>query len=891
MKKYILFLLIIFISCTKGYSFDLKTHLWVAQQLLNDVVKNKAITINEKRYELNNQVLSALINNPAHFRMGTLGIDVFPDPVVGQITAHPGLTNGWKTDDWIQHVLNSASNPAEIAFAYGYACHAAMDIFAHTYVNAYSGDIFLLTDEIIVERRHFALEKYIGNHLPNLVSIDGQILTDYASLVSAPSGFLIKTFILNNNVTGEYLKSGSLHLVAMNGVYNVVKEIDNANQNIISTLSSNYLNLLKEEQRLILELDKKVGLTAQAGLQLNLAKEALDLKIATNKILLEKIEFERDLIDNGIKTKKDIEDIIQQKHKLISDGNKLINSFENEIIDKKADVTKLASDIALLPLTVSKDIFEEITKWVPGIPYPCGTKWCKDWGVKYPCGIEYCSTGDWVKELIKKTISIANPAIDELKNQKNRLIDEIANTERAISNTKSDIFSATNDIAQKTEELNNLITNIALSEANELNYKTQKEILEKEIEVLQATYNQAREIYEKVKKEEDELRGRLEAFVDQFINVAKDFIERYNLIHLMLENWKGDIEKACVQYINAGEDFSKDILSNRGNGFSHYTDWYKCWSPVFTAIPSEVPQAVCSIGDYYTKLNAEIDKALEKLGPLQYLLNPTKKLKEYVENEAKKSLEYAATHISNHIFGKETTDFFLMISGRETVTTQKLIEIFREDGSGKNLITFNDITTTINKELGINDGNNTIDINRFAAIYNALQLSKLSVLNGRSLNKLHSDYLGNKKTAYGKTLYPDIDNSNFTILNKAVSSIDGSCQWMQTSTPIYRHSGFDQKWPNDRMYGYSHCSNDNYGFRFWVDEPSRESIFNIIFKGPLTPALYTYASYNNENKRFIPCDENPFPNTTNNNCRILESNTLCTDSRFRRFFKRLFNRY
>jgi hypothetical protein len=96
MKKYTLFLFIIFISSTNAYSFDLKTHLWVAQQLLNDVVKNKTITINEKRYELNKEVLSALINNPAHFRMGTLGIDVFPDPIVGQITAHPGLNNGWK---------------------------------------------------------------------------------------------------------------------------------------------------------------------------------------------------------------------------------------------------------------------------------------------------------------------------------------------------------------------------------------------------------------------------------------------------------------------------------------------------------------------------------------------------------------------------------------------------------------------------------------------------------------------------------------------------------------------------------------------------------------------------------------------------------------------------
>ena len=30
----------------------------------------------------------------------------------------------------------------ELAFAYGYMLHAAMDTWAHSYVNAYSGDIF-----------------------------------------------------------------------------------------------------------------------------------------------------------------------------------------------------------------------------------------------------------------------------------------------------------------------------------------------------------------------------------------------------------------------------------------------------------------------------------------------------------------------------------------------------------------------------------------------------------------------------------------------------------------------------------------------------------------------------------------------------------------------------
>lgn len=861
-KKYFIIPVLFLLTSLNAGAFDLKTHLWLAQQLLNDVTQHKAITINNKKYQLNQQVLAALIQNPANFRMGTLGIDVFPDPIVGQITAHPGLTNGWKTDDWIQHVLNSASNPAEIAFAYGYACHAAMDIFAHTYVNAYSGDIFSLADEVAVERRHFALEKYIGNHLPKLVTADGQLLPDQAALISAPAGFLTKTFILNNKVTGEYLKSGSFHLVAMNGVYNAIKELDNANQKAVSLISTNYLNYLKEQNRLILELDKHVSLTAQAGLQLKLAKEAVDLKVAANQVLLDKIKIERDLIDKGIQAKKDIEGLLQQKHQLLKDGNNLITSLHNDMIDKQGQVLKLSTDIAALPATVSIEVVKKVAGWLPGI-----------------------------SELIKITEQVANPAIDKLKKQQNNLIAQITNAQKRIVQTQSDMVIAANDIVQKTEELRQVITNTALAEANEAAYNGQKALLEAEIATLQETYAKAQEIYEKVRKEEDDLRGRLEKFVDEILNVAKDLIERYNLVHLALENWRGDVEKACDAYINAGEKFAKGMLSNGDAGLSHYIEWYKCWSPVFTAIPSELPQAICTFTNYYEKLNSEIDKIMVRLGPLQYLINPTKLVKEHLEKEVKKQTEYAAIQISNHIFGKETTDLFLLLAGREAVTTAKLIEIFKVDGSGKNLLSFENITTVINKEMGITGEESNVDPEKFAALHNALQLSKLSVLNGISLNRLHTDYLGNKGTAYGKRLYPDVDNTSFSILYRAVSSIDGSCQWMQFATPIYRHSGFDQKWPKERSYGYSHCSNGNDGFRFWVDEASRKSIFNVVFKGPLTPELYAYAAYNSENTRFIPCEKNPFPNTADSGCDFLKSNMHCNDNWFTRFFNNLFDRY
>ncbi len=891
MKKNIFLFLLSVLVTFKGYSFDLKTHLWLAQQLLNDVIKNKSITLNGKQYKLNDQVYSALVNHPSEFRIGTLGIDVFPDPVVGQITAHPGLVNGWKTDDWIQHVLNSAESPAEIAFAYGYACHAAMDIFAHTYVNAYSGDIFLLTDnEVAVERRHFALEKYIGNHIPPIITDDGRTITDNSALISGPHDFLSRTFILNNKVTDQYVKSGSLHLVAMNGVYNVVQKMDAANQSVVGFLGAKYLEYLKEQYRFVLELDKKVGLTAQAGLQLKLAKEALDIKIAANKILLEKIRIERDIINKGIEAKKTIESFIQLKHTFIADANGLLHNLENEIIDKEAQILKLGADIALLPLTVAKTIVEEITKWIPAIPYPCGIKTCHGpFGVPYPCP-KICNT-KLITELITRVIQVVNPAIGQLTRSKNDLIDRVANAKKQITATKADVVNAANDIAKKTEELTNLATNIALAEANELNYKTQKGLLEKEIEVLQRAYDEAKKIYETVKREEDDLRGRLEAYADQFINVAKKLIEKYNLVHLLLKNWQGDIEKASKNYIIAGEKFAKDVLSANGNGFSHYQDWFKCWAPVFTAIPSQIPQAACVLEDYYTKIRSEIDELLEQLGPLQYLLDPTKKLRELLMQEVKEKAEYAAIQISNHLFGAQTTDFFLMITGREAVTTPKLIGIFREDGSGKNLVSFPDVTLVINKEMGLANDGEMIGIDKFATLHNALQLSKLAVLPGQSLNTIYTDYAGNGRTDYGRTLYPNSDNSRFTILNKAVSSIDGSSQWMHTSVPIYRDKGFDNKWPNDRQYGYSQCQDDESGFRFWVDKTARKKIFPVLFRGPLTPELYAYASYNADNRLFIPCAENPFPNTETDNCNILGSNTFCKDRGLKRFFKKLFGKY
>ena len=139
-----------------------KDHFWIGQQVINDVQDDGKITLAGRSYEVDEQIRRAIIDHPDRFRMGNLGPDVFPDPVVGQTTTHPGLKKGWKTDEWLKHLITSANSPDEVAMAFGFVAHAAGDVFAHTYVNAYAGDVFILTDdERDVERRHFVLEKYI----------------------------------------------------------------------------------------------------------------------------------------------------------------------------------------------------------------------------------------------------------------------------------------------------------------------------------------------------------------------------------------------------------------------------------------------------------------------------------------------------------------------------------------------------------------------------------------------------------------------------------------------------------------------------------------------------------------------------------------------------------
>lgn len=866
MKKLLLLFSLIF--SLKASAYDLYTHLWIAQQVLNDIVAKEQVEINGRTYRLDAKVRDALKAHPAAFRIGTLGPDVFPDPVIGQISAHPGVPGGWKTDDWIAHVLKEARTGEEIALAYGYACHAAMDMFAHTYVNTYAGDIFSLLDgELDVELRHFLLEKYIGLSLPQLHDPAGNPLSISGSLISAPKKFLSRAFILHSGLTAQYSKSevSAYHLIAMNGVYVAVRQARETTQDIIGLVAEEYGKLLIRQHTLALELENQVGFTKQMELSFKAAALALDIKREANKVLTEKIALEKKVIDEAIAAIAAAQDLIAKKNDALKALNDLDHRLASELIEKKRDLVDQAAKLA----TIDKTIFEEVSKRVKKWLGPLSFIW----------------------ETVTETVSKVNPAWQYQEKIVKELNKAISKVEQSIVNTKRDIVNTGIDIQANIEREQNETARKAAAEVNKLKYEAELALLEAELDAAETAYNEAKAAYDKAVALKEDLETAYKDFLENILGRIVDIVERYNLINLYLENWIGDIEKGAEAYVEAGEQFAKSVLNGSGNGLSAYLDWWKCWKPVFTGVPSEIPGGLCALEDFYGKINGEIDKIIEDMGVFGWLIAPQKKLEAEVKQEVKPLMDKALTDVSNILLGERFTTFFNLISQREQFSTQRLQQVFAEDQSDKRLLIIPAVLPLVQEELGITADRARLDPAAFSAFHNSIVLSKLTVLPTGSLNQLHRDYCGNARTAYGRHLYePAADESKFTLLLRAVSSIDGSYQWMNTSLPMFRQSGHDEDWLNEgRRYGYSHCDNDAYGFRFWVDKRSRKKIFPVIFRGPLTKALNGYASLNPANTAFEACEDMPFPESEDHRCRRQSRDRRCSEGGLRRLLRRWFD--
>lgn len=175
------------------HAFKVDLHIWIAQQILDDAGDGYL----EFRYAgerrdvlipLPADVARALRVAPEYFRMGSVGPDAFPDVLVGQFVLHPGVKGGWGTAEWLRHLRSVALSDQELAFVMGLFCHAAADVFAHSYVNRYAGDVFDIEHNPTAARRHVLLESFLSAYTPPLRDARGPL--DYRKAVSRPDGGL-----------------------------------------------------------------------------------------------------------------------------------------------------------------------------------------------------------------------------------------------------------------------------------------------------------------------------------------------------------------------------------------------------------------------------------------------------------------------------------------------------------------------------------------------------------------------------------------------------------------------------------------------------------------------------------------------------------------------------
>lgn len=839
-------LLALSLFTTGAQAFKVNTHVWVGQQVLNDVTPDGRVTIAGREYTVAPHVVEALRQHPNEYRMGNIGPDAFPDVVAGQMTTHPGVPGAWQSDDWLAWLLSgSGTNPRKIAFNYGYVAHAAADVFAHSYVNTYSGGVFWLMDdgegvEQEVEVRHFALESYIAKRTPPLYDDRGVYLGRPEDVVATPAAYLRDHLIFNDTVKRQYQADDvtfiTPHLPAMYSVYRAIdKSIDELNSvegiiNVaIPAFAARITDLEEQIAEFTSEIERLHNEILIKGSAINAAKELIELKKLLIEQKVEEIERLQEII-------ADLQDLVAQR-----------NAVVNEWQDKLANTVK-----------------ETCQNYCP----PPGPPGCGEW-YSPPCLPSPC---ELICKVTQAWIDVNNKLQDALMAYESAKLDFAANVllKEAAEKAKSDAELA-----------------IAAAEAQIKALEAAIELAETLIEQHQTAREQARADLIAVKRELEQTESLKPAYV-------------YPL-RTLLTNWRRDVELAGEAYIYASGDVIKEVLREPTDAtrlLEPLSDWLGCWGPVFGGVPRAVPNGVCAVERALDKVQQTIVDFRNGLGDLAWLIDPVGQLEREIMQELTPRVAEAAAKLAEKVGKQEMGDMVRLLAS-PGVDESALNSIFASDTTGRHLLRIGDAGARVNAEMKLTAAG-YFDPERYRVVRNAVVLAKLTLLGPDQLNQLYVDLVYNgvppalaPPTEYGYTLYTD--RPNFNVLVGAVRSIDGNQQWQELGLPYPRLPGFsDPLWPVPggigawappaaatdldsvrRRFGYRFCDlmqdpqNCGYarGFRLWQDDQAREKVFKAIFQGPVAPGVeypseLGFAELLPENYPFRACKQNPFPRTT-----------------------------
>ncbi len=847
-QKYSVLLLAVAMGILLGKpstAFKPYTHLWVGQQVLNDIADGclelldaaSCITIEvcvnerngvffpwtqsalcrKREYRVAEDVVNALKRFPAEYRMGHIGPDAFPDFVVGQLTTHPGLKDGWKTDDWLQWLLRKRqAGDGERAFIYGYLGHAAGDMFAHTYVNTYAGDIFLLTDvEQTVERRHFALEDFIDRHTPPIKDIEGRNVPT-AALLRVPDSFVADQLILNEDVNGQYLRSEVIaftpHLLAMHSVVRTLQE------------SIHRTNFAEIEWKLPLRIPER-----EREIESEIENAAREVDSLASPLRMAK-----DHVDAA-------QHVLQEHDRRIAEQAEAVKAAAaalEEVLDQRGTADELRSAAPEIRAKLQKDL-EATSKRLDSTPAKhvrtIKEEVCKK--LRDPFG------------LIKKACKMANRKVEEVNKAHEDLKKEIDGTKKKLLKLDADLERAKQTLADapRLEAERRAVKDAAAKKLLELDLARKADsagqkaldIASKTLADLEARRRELLERIAKLRSARDLLRG-LPGAVGQ--------------IRDSLRGWNKDARSATAAYVDAGRRAMLTLVDKdsekKSNMLDPYREWKTCWSPAFMGIPSQLPGSGCVVArsvDELKQLVAQTRKdARDAFGQTGgWIVDPLGKLEEEIQKALIPAVERAGLDLTHFVAGKEWGEFAEILVGGSA--DRHLNKLFGTDESPKNLLLIPDIASRARCDMAVRDG--VFSETEFAAAYNAVVLSKLALLDPAELNRLAADSGWWGDSHWGDQLYDEKTQSN--VLLRAVKSIDGDHAWSPVAPPRPRRVGEDHTPKKERSFGRPRPD----GFRFWMSCKARKLVFPGIFHGPLNDFLDLVP----KDYPYRPTPENPFP--------------------------------
>lgn len=775
-----------FLYHSNAHALKTNTHVWIADEIINDI-QDGSLTIYVDgvgvSIPVNNTLKASILGYKKEFRGGSIGADAFPDPLVGQISIHPGSKdrggNGktWNTDSWLKHINSNAVYNNEKAFAYGNLVHSASDVIAHTYVNMYSGDIFDYMQhsehDNKPERRHLYLESYIGDLTPNLS--DGLSFKDSVSIPD----------------TSTFLTSSCYQYI---GRSTTIYDTGQCNEKQ-DYLSRTFLYTPSDI------VSKVNSFGSESG-----------VKYTTQ------MQQYKDAANEGVFGGSHLLAVYELRYKI----EQLIKS------DSLKDMDTVLANGAVFDWTNS------------GIANALTTLAQKVRGLEYGALDEIQKVKEELEDTIASTTLRANKVTESFALAADNQMDAVVSFQGKIFALESKII----DLDSKVRQLSCPWWDYVCKKINSEISRNLSDLSDAKIDLNNqiASYLSSRDLLldsiQKLHTAVQNINLVRRSLDNTVIDLAKVLLKDANPARAILINWAEGIDSAMYSYRSLGLDIMKAEM-NGDDPVQVVEDWAfgQCNIQKLIGFGSDFGSSLCKLNKNAEALTDSIHELAPFMGQaLALKLNdkiiaiPKEAVRREFQSIVSDKLDEVAPNLENFIRTLESN-----------VTATVLNNEFA-DGGSEGYLKIPDMAARVDAEMRVSISTNycngkTKCFNKTTSplIFNAIQFSKLSLLNGSELAVL-AQKTSNKVNLVSANGYASSGAVNQSILTNGLKSIDGNHQWLgAVAPPLPKDKSQSQNyyWDYDANYG-----KDN-GTLLGRTETDKKNIMYSLFKGPLNEGLFT----------------------------------------------------